>query len=372
MTTINKLTRTDTVTAGDVVPVYVQNQGDARGAAMSVLLSYLQSNIVFPELGLVTQYAAPNATAFNVQVTNTSDNIRLILTPTASFATGAITLPSSSTAIDGQEIVVSTTQPIATFTVNPNGATTLSGMPTSLGAADSFSVIYDAPSSTWYRIDRSVSSPATTDTAQTLSNKTLNSPVLVTPALGTPVSGNLLNTTGLPLMTAVAETDLNTSRPNALILVNNASLGILPVAVNGYGTHIKNPSVGFDYQTFRPVTGGPEYYRYMIAGVFDTVWSSNVATSPPVTKTTNFTLARTEHQVICNGTGTITVTLPAASAWPGRQVSIKTIAAFTVVSASSNVVPLAGGAAGTAILAATVGRFATLVSDGTNWIIMQG
>ncbi|WP_176479108.1 hypothetical protein [Mesorhizobium sp. WSM3860] len=50
---------------------------------------------------------------------------------------------------------------------------------------------------------------------------------------------------------------------------------------------------------------------------------------------------------------------------------IKTIQAQTVVSASSNVVPLAGGAAGTAILAATARKWATLVSDGTNWVIMQ-
>lgn len=91
----------------------------------------------------------------------------------------------------------------------------------------------------------------------------------------------------------------------------------------------------------------------------------------PVTKTGNFTLAATENWVICNGTGTITVTLPAASSWTGREVMIKTIAAQTVVSASSNVVPLAGGAAGTAILAATAGRWATLVSDGTNWVIMS-
>ena len=91
----------------------------------------------------------------------------------------------------------------------------------------------------------------------------------------------------------------------------------------------------------------------------------------PVTKTGNFTLAITENWLICNGTATITVTLPAASSWTGREVMLKTIAAFTVVSASSNVVPLAGGAAGTAILAATAGKYATLVSDGTNWIIME-
>ena len=91
----------------------------------------------------------------------------------------------------------------------------------------------------------------------------------------------------------------------------------------------------------------------------------------PVTKTGNFTLAITENWIICNGAASITVTLPAASSWTGREVMLKTIAAFTVVSASSNIVPLAGGAAGTAILAATAGRYATLVSDGTNWIIME-
>lgn len=90
----------------------------------------------------------------------------------------------------------------------------------------------------------------------------------------------------------------------------------------------------------------------------------------PVTKTGNFTLADTENWVICNGSGSITVTLPAASSWSAREVTIKTIAAQTVVSASSNVVPIDGSAAGTAILAATAGKFATLVSDGTNWIIM--
>jgi hypothetical protein len=91
----------------------------------------------------------------------------------------------------------------------------------------------------------------------------------------------------------------------------------------------------------------------------------------PVTKTASFTLADTENWIICNGTASITVTLPAASTQVGREISLKNTAAFTVVSASSNIVPLAGGAAGTAILPATAGTWATLVSDGTNWVIMQ-
>jgi len=90
-----------------------------------------------------------------------------------------------------------------------------------------------------------------------------------------------------------------------------------------------------------------------------------------VTKVADFTLADTEGWVINNKSGsTCTVTLPAASLWSGRAVTFKNLQLQTLVSASSNVVPLIGGAAGTAILPGLVGAWATLVSDGTNWVVM--
>lgn len=92
----------------------------------------------------------------------------------------------------------------------------------------------------------------------------------------------------------------------------------------------------------------------------------------PIGKTTSFTLAATEANIVCNGAGSITVTLPAASTVPGAELLIKTVAAQTVVSATSNIVPMVGGAAGTAILAGTAGKWALLVADGTNWTIMAG
>lgn len=92
----------------------------------------------------------------------------------------------------------------------------------------------------------------------------------------------------------------------------------------------------------------------------------------PVTKTTSFALGANENEVICNGGASITVTLPSASSWVGRRVRIKTRAAYTVISASSNVKPLDTDTAGTAILAATAGKWAELVSDGSNWVIMAG
>lgn len=90
------------------------------------------------------------------------------------------------------------------------------------------------------------------------------------------------------------------------------------------------------------------------------------------TKTADFTLADTEGWVINNKSGsTCTVTLPAASSWTGRQVVFKNLQAQTLVSASSNVAPIGSATLGTAILPATVGAWATLVSDGTNWVVMQ-
>ena len=96
------------------------------------------------------------------------------------------------------------------------------------------------------------------------------------------------------------------------------------------------------------------------------------APSAPVTKTANFTVADTEVWLINNKSGsTCTVTLPTASSWAGRVLRFQNYQVQTVVSASSNVVPLAGGAAGTSILLASSGDSATLVSDGSNWLMTQ-
>jgi hypothetical protein len=98
---------------------------------------------------------------------------------------------------------------------------------------------------------------------------------------------------------------------------------------------------------------------------------TGMAVTTIVTKVADFTLADNEGWVINNKSGsTCTVTLPAASAWGGRAVTFKNLQLQTLVSASSNVVPLIGGAAGTAILPGLVGAWATLVSDGTNWVVM--
>ena len=94
--------------------------------------------------------------------------------------------------------------------------------------------------------------------------------------------------------------------------------------------------------------------------------------SAPVTKTANFTVAAGETWLINNKSGSsCVVTLPTPSTNTGRALNFQNYQNQTLVSDSSNVVPLAGGSAGTAILQAMAGANATLVSDGTSWIIMQ-
>ena len=97
-----------------------------------------------------------------------------------------------------------------------------------------------------------------------------------------------------------------------------------------------------------------------------------IATELTTQTGSTYSVLETDSSLIANYAGTITYTLPTASACAGRVLNIRTITNNTVVSATSNVVPLAGGAAGTAVLSATAGKWAMLQSDGANWQTMAG
>ncbi len=155
MTTINQLSATNTVVAGDLLAVWVQSNGDTRKAALSVLLAYIQANLVFPSAGApqyTTQYAAPSASGFSVSITSGSVSIHLILTPTAGYAAGTIVLPPVGVLVDKQELLVNTTQQVTTLTINGNGAVAVTGEPGTLAADDFFRLRYDLLTQTWYRV----------------------------------------------------------------------------------------------------------------------------------------------------------------------------------------------------------------------------
>jgi hypothetical protein len=95
--------------------------------------------------------------------------------------------------------------------------------------------------------------------------------------------------------------------------------------------------------------------------------------STPITVTaaTDSVVAYSDVYII-NRAGTVTLTLPSAATFVGRELMIRTIQAQQVDSDGSNVVPLTSATAGTSILGAVDGAWATLKSDGTNWQKVAG
>ncbi len=104
----------------------------------------------------------------------------------------------------------------------------------------------------------------------------------------------------------------------------------------------------------------------------DTVSLGALSRGAPVTKTADFAVAATENWLLNNKSGSAcVVTLPAAASSTGREIMIQNLQAQAVNSASSNVIPLRGGSAASSILPAIIGAYAVLVSNGTNWQIVQ-
>lgn len=153
--------------------------------------------------------------------------------------------------------------------------------------------------------------------------------------------------------------------------------GILPVVNGGTGDStytdgqlLIGNSVG-NTLTKNTLTAGNGIAVTNGNGTITLAASGAIFSSAPVTVTSDYSVASTVSWVINNKSGSaLTVTLPTASSNSGRQITIQNYQAQNVISNASNVVPQGGGAAGTAILTNVAGNWATLVSDGTNWVIM--
>lgn len=145
---IERLSTSDTVTAATRLAASID--GLDKSVTISVLTAYLET--VLPTAGvLTTQYSAPGATGFSVQVTDGSDSIWLVLTPLAGYAAGTIVLPALTSSANKQEVLINCTQVVTTLTVDGNGSTVV-GVPTTLAANDFFRLRYDSVLSTWYRV----------------------------------------------------------------------------------------------------------------------------------------------------------------------------------------------------------------------------
>jgi hypothetical protein len=93
--------------------------------------------------------------------------------------------------------------------------------------------------------------------------------------------------------------------------------------------------------------------------------------APAVVGGTAYTVSATDYVLLLAGSGTLTLTLPAAASNAGRILILKNAVAFAVNSASANVFPFAGGAAGTAIMPVGPSKFCWLQCDGSSWQTMM-
>ena len=151
---IGTLSSAAAVSSGDTVVIYSQSDSAYEGATLTLLKAYFQSNLTFAG-SFVTQYSAPSATGFSVTIgsgsTVTADT-HLILTPTGTLAAGTITLPPAAGCLDGQKVMINSTQIVTALTIGTNGATAVTGALTAFTANGYMTLKYDKPSLTWYRV----------------------------------------------------------------------------------------------------------------------------------------------------------------------------------------------------------------------------
>jgi hypothetical protein len=150
MPQINQLSSISQVSGANQIPVYDQNNGDARKMSVSALLQYFQTAFAAPTVA--TNLYVPGD-GFNITVpTPVSEQQWMILQPASALSTGTVTLPLNTGVPDGTQVLITTTQSITSFTLALNGASAAFGAPTTLGQNEFFTVRFYQATNSWYRI----------------------------------------------------------------------------------------------------------------------------------------------------------------------------------------------------------------------------
>jgi hypothetical protein len=149
MPTINQLPLLANVQAGDQIPVYSPNNGDARRLPISQLLTYFEQTFASPDIA--TNIYTPG-TGFNITVPTPTAPQWMLIQPAGTLATGTVTLPLNTQTPSGTEVLITTTQIITAFALAANGAANVYGAPTALTANQFFKMRFVQATNSWYRI----------------------------------------------------------------------------------------------------------------------------------------------------------------------------------------------------------------------------
>ena len=97
-----------------------------------------------------------------------------------------------------------------------------------------------------------------------------------------------------------------------------------------------------------------------------------IALSPPIIVTAAaYTVLDADSSIVFNTAANCNVVMPAAATYPGRILYVKTLAAMSINSTSTNIKPIGSNTGANSILTNTTGKFSMLQSDGVNWITMM-
>jgi len=394
---INQLPLLSQVSAGDQIPVYTPNNGDARRLPISQLLTYFQATFASPSVA--TNLFTPG-TGFNITVpTPVSEQQWILFQPAGTLAAGTLTFPLDTQTPDGTEILITSTQIITAFTININGASAIFGAVSTLLAGTAVRYRYYQATNSWYNISSDefsvlsgaiqtfLSNPTSANLAAAVTDETgsgslvfANTPTLVTPILGTPTSGTLTNCTGLPVANTTGTLAVNRGGSGAVSLTgvlkgNGTSAftagqvdlttevtGTLPIVDGGTGataaTGTGNVVLANTPTLITPNIGVATATSVATGPIFGTIQSLGGAGAVDITSlTTAFT---------SSGTGDA---LTLADGAAGQFKNIVYVA--QVAGADTGILTPANFGNGTTITFNNVGDSCQLQFIGTNWWVVS-
>jgi hypothetical protein len=150
---IERLSLIDEVNASTYFAVNVNNQ-DYRAGAKTVA-DYVASTLTpatpTPFVPSTIQYSSPPGPDFTFTLTNDGVSTWLALTPITGITSGTVVLPNVVNCEPSQQVLITTTQSIASFAINANGASVI-GAPTSLEQNECFTIKFEPLMKIWYRV----------------------------------------------------------------------------------------------------------------------------------------------------------------------------------------------------------------------------